>query len=317
MPAGRALVVIVAALVLAALVNADDLVARAERRPLGPERDRSLAVWHPVQGVSHVLQLYRLRQIGDWVVGDDRGGSGDPAAAVSAGTTSASADPPTREVQLRAPTPDEPLRLWVGGDSMSQTFGESLVRMAEETGVVEGMVHAEISSGLTRPDYYDWPDALAADVADQRSEVVVALFGANDAQGILLPDGTPVPDMSDPRWAAEYGRRVAAVMDQLYQEGRLVVWVLQPTMRDADFDARIDVINGVYAQAAASRPWVVVVDATDALGDEAGRYAELLASGSGGVEDVRQDDGVHLTRAGADRLAADVLRVVMARANSR
>ena len=70
-PAGRVLVIIVAALVLAMLVNADALVARAERKPPGAERDRSLAVWHPVQDVSHVLQLDRLRQVTDWAVGDD------------------------------------------------------------------------------------------------------------------------------------------------------------------------------------------------------------------------------------------------------
>jgi len=54
-PAGRVLVVIVAALVLAMLVNADAIVARAERRAPGPGRDRALAVWHPVQDVSHAL----------------------------------------------------------------------------------------------------------------------------------------------------------------------------------------------------------------------------------------------------------------------
>ncbi|HEY7071351.1 MAG TPA: hypothetical protein VH479_14590, partial [Acidimicrobiales bacterium] len=72
-PAGRVLVVMVAALVLAMLVNADALVARAERQAPGPGRDRALAVWHPVQDVSHALQLHRLRQFADWVTGNDDG----------------------------------------------------------------------------------------------------------------------------------------------------------------------------------------------------------------------------------------------------
>ena len=82
-PAGRVLVVMVAALLLAMLVNADVLVERAERKPLGPERDRELAVWHPVQDVSHALQLYRVRQLADWLAGNDddhRGGSPVPQA---------------------------------------------------------------------------------------------------------------------------------------------------------------------------------------------------------------------------------------------
>src|SRR5262249_7664626 len=69
-PAGRVLVILVATLVLAMLVNADALVAKAEQKPLGPGRDRALAVWRPVQDVSHVLQLYRIRQVADWATGD-------------------------------------------------------------------------------------------------------------------------------------------------------------------------------------------------------------------------------------------------------
>jgi hypothetical protein len=69
-PAGRVLVVMVAALVLAMFLNADALVERAERKPLGRERDRALAVWHPVQDVSHALQLHRVRQFADWVAGE-------------------------------------------------------------------------------------------------------------------------------------------------------------------------------------------------------------------------------------------------------
>ncbi len=81
-PAGRVLVIMVAALVLAMLVNADALVERAERKPPGASRDRSLAVWHPVQDVSHVLQLYRVRQLADWVAGDDDAPtSGPPESA--------------------------------------------------------------------------------------------------------------------------------------------------------------------------------------------------------------------------------------------
>jgi hypothetical protein len=199
---------------------------------------------------------------------------------------------------------------------MAQTFGESLVRLARDTTLVDPKLHYESSSGLTRPDHYDWPRALAGDVVDQHSEVVVAVFGANDAQGIVLPDGTAIQQMSDPRWGHEYGRRVAAVMDQLRADDRLVVWVTLPPMRDPDFDARGDRINRIYRDEAAARPWVTVVEAADVLGDK-GEFADLLPDGSGGLEDVRLADGVHLTRAGGDRLAAEVLEVVEARAGLR
>src|SRR5690606_22384381 len=110
---------------------------RAERRPPGRERDRSLAIWHPVQDVSHVLQLYRVRQVADWVAGDDD----EPTAAPRTDRESrqaprtppaVAADEPGRDataqadcdraVTLRTPTEDEPLRLLVAGDFTAQVL---------------------------------------------------------------------------------------------------------------------------------------------------------------------------------------------------
>ena len=306
-PAGRVLVVMVAALVLAMLVNADALVARTERRDPGPARDRELAVWHPIQDLSHALQLHRVRQFADWVAGnddDDRPPVPEPAPETASlpgrrELPRPGGDlpdtPPTTEgpAALRTPTTARPLRLWVGGDSMSEAFGRELATQAKATGVIDPTVHTEMASGLTRPDYFDWPAALAADLESADSEVVVAVFGVNDAQGIVLPDGTPVPEVSDPRWTVEYQRRVGAVMDQLRADDRLVLWVTQPPMRDPEFNARIAVVNQAIAAEAATRPWIVLVDPTPVVGAT--------------TPDVRRSDGIHLTEDGGALLATDVL----------
>jgi hypothetical protein len=330
-PAGRALVVMVVALVLAMLVNADALVERAERRAPGAQRDRALAVWYPVQDVSHVLQLHRIRELADWAAGDDDGevaapapgrgsrdrgaGSRGPGGAADAGDDEAAgtSDTPAGAGELRTPTEDDPLRLWVGGDFMAQLLGESLLASAEPTGLIDPVLHYESASGLTRSDYYDWPDALGRDLDDHDAEVVVVMLGVNDGQGIMLADGTPVPAVDDPRWAPEYRRRVGALMDQLRAPGRLVVWIGQPPMRDPDLAASITVVNQAYADEAASRPWVTHVDAAAVLGGPGGTYAESLPAGpdgGGAAVDVRQPDGIHLTPAGGERLAAEVMAVI-------
>jgi hypothetical protein len=240
------LVIGVVALVLAALVNADALVERAERRELGAARDRSLAIWHPVQDISHVLQLHRIREAADALAGNED--DDDDVTVLTASTTvpGASTTLPPRPV-LRTPTAADPLRLWVGGDSIVRDFGESVLRSAAPDPRYDPVLHYEISTGLTRPDYYDWPAALADDMDDTDPEVVVIMFGANDGQGIVTADGTAIQRVSDPAWDDEYALRVGAVMDLLRDgEDRLVFWVLQPPMRDTDFDARIDIINAVY-----------------------------------------------------------------------
>ena len=139
------------------------------------------------------------------------------------------------------------------------------------------------------------------------------MLGVNDGQGIMLADGTPVPAVDDPRWAPEYRRRVGALMDQLRAPGRLVVWIGQPPIRDPDFAASIAVVNQAYADEAASRPWVTHVDAAAVLGGPGGAYAESLPAGPDGggtAVDVRQPDGIHLTPAGGERLAAEVMAVI-------
>lgn len=320
-PAGRVLVVMVATLLLAMLVNADALVERAERKPPGDERDRSLAIWHPVQDVSHVLQLYRVRQVADWIAGDDD----EPATVPRTDRESrqapgtAAADPPDDDdagvetpvdgndaVTLRTPTEDEPLRLLVAGDFTAQVLGDSLGRAAADTGVVEATVHYESASGLTRQDYFDWPAALDEDVDEHHPEVVVLVVGVNDAQGIVTADGSPA-QLDDPRWGEEYHRRVGELMDQLRADDRMLVWVGQPPMRDGDFAARMAALNQVYAEQAADRPWVTYVDPAALVGGAGGVYSDTAAGADGAPVEVRQPDGIHLTSAGGDLIAAHVI----------
>ena len=322
-PAGRVLVVMVAALVLAMLVNADALVERAERKPLGAERDRSLAIWHPVQDVSHVLQLYRVRQVADWLAGGDddpvttprtdresRQAPGttptDPPDDAVAGTGSDGPVDGDRAVTLRTPTADEPLRLLVAGDFTAQVLGDSLGRAAADTGVVDATVHYESASGLTRQDYFDWPAALDEDTEEHDSEVVVFVVGVNDAQGIVTEEGAPA-QLDDPRWGEEYHRRVGELMDQLRADDRLLVWVGQPPMRDGDFAARMAALNQVYAEQAADRPWVTFVAPATVVGGAGGVYTDTGTGPDGAAVELRQPDGIHLTSAGGDLVAAHVL----------
>src|SRR5690606_12687753 len=223
-PAGRVLVVLVATLVLALLVNVDDLVARVEAQPPGPARDRTLAVLHPVQDVGNALQLTRIRDALDALSGDGGDGpaatgrdgarrqDGDRAAPRGDGGDEPAGDGEgeegtERDDGPRAPTPDDPLRVWVGGDFMAQAIGRSLAAAGDATGVVETEVRYEAASGLTRRDYFDWPAAVEEALDEHDPEVVVLVLGVNDAQGIVRPDGTPA-QVDEPGWADEYGRRV-------------------------------------------------------------------------------------------------------------
>lgn len=189
---------------------------------------------------------------------------------------------------------------------MMQALGESLLAIMEQSGVMDAEVEARIATGLTRPDFFDWPGHLRREVLPSDPELVVVMFGANDAQGIQLPDGS-VRRRFEQGWLDEYRRRVGEVMDLLRDpEGdRLVVWVGQPPMRPGTV-AGVEKMNAIYWEEARERPWVVYFDSWPFLATTEGQYADYLPNAAGQAERVRKQDGIHLTREGADRLAAEI-----------
>ena len=322
-PAGRVLVVGLIALILGALLNADSLVDQAERKPFGWPRDLSLMVWHPVQDLSHALSLNRPREwIDSWTgrsASDTEVAFPDPAVPsdtpddTPAEVTTTTVPP---EPELRTPTAEDPLRVWVGGDSMAQVFGQSLVAFVGDTELMTSNLDYRISTGLTRPDYFNWPVHLADELDRLDPEALVIMFGANDAQGLETPDGD-VHQPLEAAWLDEYRRRVAGTMDLLADPDgrRIVYWVGQPVMRSDGFSERMAALNSIYEEEATSRPWVRYIDTYSMFADDAGGYEAFLPGPDGRVQDLRQGDGIHLTRAGGDLLAGYVLDLIEADAN--
>jgi hypothetical protein len=309
-PAGHAVFVVVVALVVASLLDAQGLKQTAEQQPFGWKRTVGVAVTKPLAWVAESLRLDRPRERLDVALGKDPPGGtgGDRVVEPVATAARASTSPPTT-APPRRPTAAVPLRLWIIGDSMAQVFGQSLVNASVDSGVVAATLDYRISTGLTRPDYFDWPAEVADRLPTLDPEVVVAMFGANDAQGLIL-DGSAVP-YGTPEWRTEYAMRVGALMDQLTAGGRPVLWVSQPPMRSESFSQKMRDLDAIYRHEASRRPAVTFVDSTPVLGDEAGAWTPYLP-GSNGRTLARQADGIHLSRAGGDRLADVVLARIRA-----
>jgi hypothetical protein len=194
--------------------------------------------------------------------------------------------------------------MWLGGDSMTIELEQSASDLVTSQPEIDLSTHAQVSSGLTRPDFFDWPAYFQDEVLPGDPEVVVVMFGANDSQGMEV-EGEPVqPD--DERWQAEYRRRVGVIMDLLRGEGRLVVWVGQPHMRDAGFDERMGVLDAIYEEEAAARPrGSRFLDSRPVLSPDGGGY-----QATAGDTSLRQGDGIHLDRGGADVLAEAIFALV-------
>lgn len=323
--AGRTVVAAtLAALLLTALLNCDDLVRTARRLPFGTERTVALALADANRDVSHALWLDRPRHALDRLFGNAPAGQpivtppvpaptiAPPTTPPTTGPTTGPTTAPTTPVQSPAPTAAHPLRIYLGGDSVADQVGEGIVGLAASTRVITVDADARISTGLTRPDYFDWTGRLRQVLARRTPpQVVIVMFGANDVQPIMTPSGPA--SVGTTRWLTEYRRRVDATMTLLARSGTDVYWVGQPLMRSSYFNARIGELDQIYATEAARHPGIRFVDVRPVLADTHGNYAAYLPDSDGEAVQVRAADGVHLTVAGARLLGGYVLRLVRQR----
>jgi hypothetical protein len=199
-----------------------------------------------------------------------------------------------------------PLRLYIAGDSTAGGLGAALQPLADASGL-ETTIDYKVSSGLTRDDFYSWPDRLREQIPQVQPGIVVVMFGGNDAQPIALPDGRKV-NVDNPDWATEYGRRVGETMDYLSADGRKLVWVGVPSANAPGFNARLTILRDVLLEQASTRTQVTFVDTWPLFNGPDGTYADYVVDESDRLaKKMRAQDGYHLNPAGAKRLARLVM----------
>ncbi|MXV89309.1 MAG: DUF459 domain-containing protein, partial [Acidimicrobiia bacterium] len=198
----------------------------------------------------------------------------------------------------RIPGEENPLVLYVGGDSISRDLGEGLARITPAT-LVRIDLDPRPATGLSRPDFFDWAQHLAGVLTESRPDVIVVLFGANDFQNVEH-EGEILDRFGD-EWLDLYRRRVDRIMTLLGQPGTQTIWVGQPPVRETRLSGGLERLNTVYAEVAARHPQITYVDTWALFSDDGGAYVDEID----GVR-LRREDGVHLTVDGGNRLAEAV-----------
>lgn len=192
------------------------------------------------------------------------------------------------------------------GDSMMRMLSIALEKEFRKRGI-EASSFASLGSGLVRLDAFDWFAKINALLDERQPGTAIVILGTNDDQPLLSDAGTTVAKGSD-EWDREYASRLAQVMDIFTAKGaKRVIWILLPDMKQDAQQRYAQRINGLIAAAAATRPMVTLYDSRTVLSRRPGApYASTLIGKDGQVIQVRGADGIHLSRDGADRLAAAV-----------
>src|SRR6476646_9004937 len=204
----------------------------------------------------------------------------------------------TTEPTHRALNPLQPLKLWVGGDSLAGALGPSLGKMTGATGVVQPYYDSRISTGLISGNI-DWPQHATEQLAPINPEVVVFMIGTNDA--VVYNDSQ----------AEEYAQKVDEMMRVLIGMGREVYWVNAPVLADSHDEQNVLEVNRIQREVSTRFPDnVTYVDAHTLFADERGNYQSSELDDNGKRVVMRASDGIHLTGAGGDHLAFTIFQLL-------
>ncbi|MEX2275180.1 MAG: DUF459 domain-containing protein [Actinomycetota bacterium] len=314
-PAGQVFVAVLIALGLWVFLDAPALERAAEASPIGTRRSVALFFLKPVAATTRFLQLDNVRGAVDAAVGRDTDAEVELAEVP---LTEEERDQPNKDDKdgpggqpdpLEAPTREDPLRLVTVGDSFAQGVGPTLARLTKRT-LVDAESRGLLSSGLTRPDFFNWPPNLRTIVNRFKPDVTVVMLGGNDSQTMTtLGSSAQIPLSQTDLWRSTYAERVGGLMDIATDQGGRVVWIGLPTMRDEIRNRQGDRLNDIYRAEAEERPEVEYVDAYELFSDTRGRYAPFLRDENGNPTAVRAPDGEHFTTTGYDWLGDEVLTI--------
>jgi lysophospholipase L1-like esterase len=221
----------------------------------------------------------------------------------SPGPTSAGSLP-----ALRVPSPSDPLRILVTGDSLTGYLGPDLVDDLYNAGPVSGTTDTHDGTGLTSPNFVDWSVLAQQQVNSDNPDAVVVLIGGNDFQNMVTGDGR-VLIAGTSTWRAEYQRRAEVCMRIWTQGGtRRVYWLSIPPARNPGWASTDAQINIALRRAAAQVPGARFLDVAGPVTVH-GHYSDFVDY-RGQQTLVREPDGVHLNETGSQIVANEVFPII-------
>lgn len=324
--AHRGIVILLTGLCLAALLDARGLHKQAETQPQGRQRDAAIRITSSLLGLSTALHLTVPRRELQAAIG--RSGEDEINPAVELGAPPPAAPAIMRSGHSKAPKPPSkprprrpgrkptisaahPLRVWIAGDSLAQVPGDGLERVAPRSVDVIA-IESRLSTGLARPDLYNWFARLKQILNGPRPDVAVLSFGADDAHNYLagIPGHRKVGPFGSASWKAEYRRRVDGVTRELTVAGIRTVWLGLPITDGRGFRKSFRIVNQIISTVAEKyAPMSAFVDTWKILASSNGGFTPYLRV-HGTLTLMRLPDGVHYTAAAGDLIAQRMLKTL-------
>lgn len=229
------------------------------------------------------------------------------APPLESGVNTPAKDAP--EVALASPTAHEsaprPTRaLVIGASSIQFALGQALEQQLANYENLTVRRMGKASTGLSRPDAFNWPARLEQLLDEHTPDLVIVNFGGNDAQNIPLPNKQRA-DFGTAAWDTLYGQRVSEFVARIRARGAQAVVIGMPIMRSPKFSQSMLRLNAVTASATRAAGGIYL-DQWDLSALPDGSYREYVPEGSK-QRAMRLEDGIHYTDAGGRYVVARLL----------
>ncbi len=202
-------------------------------------------------------------------------------------------------------TPPMRCRILLLGDSLMEGLGPVMHRVMRNRRGLEFIISAKYSTGLCRPDYFNWPQHMSSVVHRYAPDLVIFFIGANDGMPIRQKRGL-VPTGGE-AWRTAYAAKMDEMVNIARNVGADIIWVELPA------------VGGTYnkllhqtqiAQRAYCESNGITTLRTDPfLSGEWGRF-EPYGDFNGSYTRLRTKDQAHFTKQGYLKLVEHLLPIV-------
>lgn len=198
---------------------------------------------------------------------------------------------------------------YILGDSMIKTgLGNTLKKKLQSQSKIPVRIFGKSSSGLSRPDTFDWQQTLNTELKSAATKDQVQAFvmlGTNDCQDIPSPGGSKKYGTDE--WKAAYQERLKEFAQTLCNRVSRVYWLGLPPMRSKSFNTKIQNLNLLISETLKTESCVTFLATDQILGTAAGEYTRTLQYRQKTLA-IREPDGIHMTYEGAKILSENLFK---------
>ena len=193
--------------------------------------------------------------------------------------------------------------LLIGSSSINSDLGAFLAQSLRKQNI-DVYRHAKVGSGLARPDFYNWMNVLPELIEKHNPDLVIAQFIGNDCQSLIMPDGSLKAKYGTNEWDLAYKERIKALITYLHNKKIRIAFLGMSNVQSSSFRNNLKRSNGIIYNVASKHdaPFISLWETTSSTNGSAQR--QIIVNDI--PQRMYQEDGIHLSRAGARMVAHDI-----------